>query len=127
MIDVIFNKHIYFFSDQFKPQKLKFDPSYNYENEYEWFHLQAVNLKESNEMLANEGLFTGFFLPLTTVAILLSVVAIFVLWRYYCWRAKAKQGLIALGKKKTVSGIKKSFMYVLKHNSRIQSASGYNL
>lgn len=119
--------NIYFSSDQFKPQKLKFDPTYKYEKEYEWFQSEVVNIKESNEMLAIEGLFTGFFLPLTTVAILLSVVAIFVLWRYYCWRAKAKQGLIALGKKKTVGGIKKSFMYVVKHNSRIQSASGYNL
>lgn len=124
---ISFLTNIYFSSDQFKPQKLKFDPSYKYENEYEWFHSLAANSKESNEMLTTEGLFTGFFLPLTTVAILLFVVAIFILWRYYCWRAKAKQGLIALGKKKTVGGIKKSFMYLLKHNSRIQSASGYNL
>lgn len=103
------------------------DPSYNDENEYEWLQSLAASSNSSNETLAIEGLFSGFFLPLTILAVVLSIVAIFVLWRYYCWRAKAKQGLIALGKKKTVGGIKKSFMYVLKHNSRLQSAGGYNL
>jgi hypothetical protein len=106
---------------------LKSDPSYNDENEYEWLQSLAASSKSSNEIILTEGLFTGFFLPLTTLAIVLSMVAIYVLWRYYCWRAKAKQGLIALGKKKTVGGIKKSFMYVLNHNSRLQSSSGYNL
>lgn len=114
------------FSDDYKPQKLKTDPSYNNVNEYIWLQSLAANSTVS-ETLAIEGLFTGFFLPLTTLAFVLSVVAIFILWRYYCWRAKAKQGLIALGKKKTVGGIKRSFMYMLKHNSRLQSASGYNL
>jgi len=115
------------FSDNYKPQKLKTDPSYKDENEYVWLQSLAASSKVSNETLAIEGFFTGFFLPITTLAIVLSIVAIFILWRYYCWRAKAKQGLIALGKKKTVGGIKKSFMYMLNHNSRIQSARGYNL
>lgn len=106
---------------------MKNDPSYNDENEYEWLQSLTVSSKLSNKTLATEGLFTGFFLPLTTLAIVLTMVAIYVLWKYYCWRAKAKQGLIALGKKKTVGGIKKSFMYVLNHNSRLQSAGGYNL
>ncbi|CAI6348863.1 unnamed protein product [Macrosiphum euphorbiae] len=114
-------------SDNYKPQKLKTDPSYKDENEYVWLQSLAASSKVQNETLAIEGFFTGFFLPLTTLAIVLSIVAIFILWRYYCWRAKAKQGLIALGKKKTVGGIKKSFMYMLNHNSRIQSARGYNL
>lgn len=114
-------------SDIYKPQTLKSDPNYNNENEDEWLQSLAASSKSSNETLAIEGLFTGFFLPLTTLAIVLSLVAIFVLWKYYCWRAKAKQSLIALGKKKTVGGIKKSFMFVLKHNSRLQSAGGYNL
>lgn len=106
---------------------MKTDPSYKDENEYIWLQSLAANSKVSNETLAIEELFTGFFLPMTTLAIVLSIVAIYILWRYYCWRAKAKQGLIALGKKKTVGGIKKSFMYMLKHNSRLQSAGGYNL
>lgn len=115
------------FSDKYKPQKLKSDPSFKNVNENEWLQSLAGSSKVSNETLAIDGFFTGFFLPLTTFGIVLSLVAILVLWKYYCWRAKAKQGLIALGKKKTVGGIKKSFKYVLKHNSRLQSAGGYNL
>lgn len=115
------------FSDDYKPQKLKIDPSYKDENKYVWLQSLAASSKVSNETLTFDGFFTGFFLPLTTLAVVLSIVAIFILWRYYCWRAKAKQGLIALGKKKTVGGIKKSFMFMLKHNSRLQSAGGYNL
>lgn len=110
-------------SDEYRPQKLKIDPFYKDGNEFKLFQSLVANSNVSNEVLAIE----GFFLPLTTLAIVLSVVAIFILWRYYYWRAKAKQSLIALGKKKTVGGIKKSFKYMLKHNSRLQSASGYNL
>lgn len=113
------------YSEDFKPQKLKSDPSCKDENE--WLQSLAVNTKTSNEILAINGFYTGFFLPLTIIAVVLSVVAFFVLWKYYCWRAKAKQGLLALGKKKTVGGIKKSFMFLLKHNRRLQSARGYNL
>lgn len=115
------------YSEDFKPQKLKSDPSYKDENKNKWLQSLAVKTKVATETLAINGFFTGFFLPLSIIAVVLSVVAIFVLWRYYCWRAKAKQGLIALGKKKTVCGIKKSFMFLLKHNSRLQSARGYNL
>lgn len=114
-------------SDDYKPQKLKSDPSYKDENEYEWLQSLTMDSRVSNETLAFEGFFTGFFLPLTTLSIVLFIVAIFVLWRYYCWRSKAKQGLIAIGKKKTIGGIKRSFMYVFHHNSRLQSAGGYNL
>jgi len=107
---------------------LKSDPSFKEELEYKWLQSLLVNSKASfNEPVVIDGFFTGFVLPLTIFAIVLFVVAIFVLWRYYCWRAKAKQGLIALGKKKTVGGIKRSLMYMLKHNNRLQSASGYNL
>lgn len=107
----------------YKPQKLKTDPSYKDGNEYKLLQLLVANSNASNEALVVEGL----FFPLTTLVVVLSVVAMFILWRYYCWRAKAKQSLIALGKKKTVGGIKKSLKYVLKQNSRLQSTSGYNL
>lgn len=127
----IFNKVriVFVCSDQFKPQRLKSDPLYK--NEFEYKSLKSLLLANSepsfNDASAVDGLFEGFFLPLTTLVVVLSAVAIFVLWRYYCWRAKAKQGFIAFGKKKTVGGIKKSFTYMLKHNSRLHSAGGYNL
>lgn len=117
----------YFFSDDYKPQKLKSDPSYKDLNNYEWLQSLDTNSNVFDESLPVEGFFTGFLLPLTIFAFMLSVVAVFILWRYYCWRAKAKQGLIALSKKKTVGGIKKSFMYMLKHNSRPQSAKKFDL
>lgn len=115
------------FSDEYKPQKLKTDPSYKDENDYEWLQLLSMNSIAPNEALPINGFSAGFFLHLTTLVMVLSIVAIFILWKYYCWRAKAKQRLITLGKKKTVGGIKKSFMYMLKHNNRLQSAGGYNL
>lgn len=106
---------------------MKCDPSYKDENEYEWLQSLSVNSIVSNEALPIEGFITEFFMPLMTFIVILFIVAILVLWKYYCWRTKAKQRLITLGKKKTVGGIKKSFMYMLKHNNRLQSASGYNL
>jgi len=117
------------FSDQFKPQKLKSDPLYK--NKFEYERLQSLLLANSkksfNKASVVHGLFEELFLSVIILVVVLCTVAIFVLWRYYCWRTKAKQGFIALGKKKTVSGIKMSFMYMLKKNSRLQAASGYNL
>ncbi|XP_050419882.1 membrane-bound transcription factor site-1 protease isoform X2 [Adelges cooleyi] len=114
-------------SDDYKPQKLKSDIT-NEEDEMEWLQSLLRNSKIVPEEVEEfNGLFGGIFFPLTILATVLSVVAIFVIWKYYCWRAKAKQGLISLSKKKTVGGIKKSFTYLLKHNSRLQSTSGYNL
>lgn len=116
------------FSDEYRPQKLKSDPSYENKNDIEWLQLlAAANSNMSTEEYAVEGLFTGFFLPLTIVIVILFAVTVFILWRYYCWRTRAKQGLISRGKKKTVGGIKKSLMYMLKHNNRLQSIGGYNL
>lgn len=117
----------YLFSDEYKPQKLKYDPSYEDENEYVWLQLISENSITSDEILPIEGFNTGFIMSLMTLVVMLFIVAIFVLWKYYCWRTKAKQRLITLGKKKTVGGIKKSFKYMLKHSSRLQSAGGYNL
>lgn len=108
-------------SDQYKPQKLKSNLSED-ELDYEWLQSLITNLKTTtDETSAVDGFFAGLVLFMTMFAFgLCSTVAILVLWRYYCWRSKTKQSLIALGKKKTVGGIKKSFTYMLKPNRRLQ-------
>jgi len=105
---------------------LKSDPSYEIDNDIEWLQLLAVNSNEPAEEVVVKRSFTGFFFSLTVFIVMLSMVIICFLCRC-CWRVKAKQSIISRGKKKTVGGIKKSLMYVLKHNDRLQSIGGYNL
>lgn len=118
---------IILFSDEYRPQKLKSDLFYENEDFFDWLQLLATNSNASADEPPVKGLFTGFFLYLSTVVIILSAVTLLILWRYYCRRVKTKQHLISRSKKKTVGGIKKSLMYMLKYNNRLQAVGGYNL